>query len=181
MGLPLLAIRYSPFALGGNMKSRALWLVIFGCLGFGAASADAATIVALGASNTYGKGVARNQASPAQLEAILRAKGMSVRVVNAGISGDSTEGMLGRLDSAVPDGTSAVILQPGGNDRRKGRPDRTADIQSRLAARHIPVIMLGNSMLGGLPHQPDGQHLTPEGYHMLAQAIASQVSGAIGR
>jgi acyl-CoA thioesterase-1 len=163
------------------MKSRALRFVIVGCLGFGAASADAATIVALGASNTYGKGVARNQAYPAQLEAILRAKGLSVRVVNAGISGDTTEGMLGRLDSAVPDGTSAVILQPGGNDRRKGRPDRTADIQSRLAARHIPVIMLGNSMLGGLPHQSDGQHLTPEGYHMLAQSLALQVSGAIGR
>ena len=166
------------------MKPRALWFVILGCLSFlnfGVASVDAATIVALGASNTYGKGVARNQAYPAQLEAILRAKGLSVRVVNAGINGDTTEGMLGRLDSAVPNGTSAVILQPGGNDRRKGRPDRTAEIQSRLAARKIPVIMLGNGMLGGLPHQPDGQHLTPEGYHMLAEQLASQVSGVIGR
>jgi acyl-CoA thioesterase-1 len=32
-----------------------------------------------------------------------------------------------------------------------------------------------------LPHQPDGEHLTPEGYHMLAEAIASQVSGVVGR
>ena len=163
------------------MRSRALRLLILGCLLLLAVPADAATIVALGASNTYGKGVARNQAYPAQLEAILRAKGSNVHVVNAGINGDTTEGMLGRLDRAVPNGTSAVILQPGGNDRRKGRPDRTADIQSRLAARNIPVVMLGNSMLGGLPHQPDGQHLTPEGYHMLAEAIASQVSGVIGR
>jgi acyl-CoA thioesterase-1 len=121
------------------------------------------------------------QGRGAQLEAILRAKGSNVRVVNAGINGDTTEGMLGRLDRAVPNGTSAVILQPGGNDGRKGRPDRTADIQSRLAARNIPVIVLGNSMLGGLPHQPDGQHLTPEGYHMLAESLASQVTGAIGR
>ena len=169
------------------MKSRALRLGTLGCLALlslsylGVASADAATIVALGASNTYGKGVARNQAYTAQLEAILRAKGSKVHVVNAGINGDTTEGMLGRLDRAVPNGTTAVILQPGGNDWRKGRPDRTADIQSRLAARHIPVIMLGNSMLAGLPHQPDGQHLTPEGYHMLAESLAAQVSGAIGR
>ena len=169
------------------MNSRALRFGIVGCLAFlavlnfGGASADAATIVALGASNTYGKGVARNQAYPAQLEAILRAKGSNVRVVNAGINGDTTEGMLGRLDRAVPNGTSVVILQPGGNDRRKGSPDRTADIQSRLSARGIPVIMLANGMLRGLPHQPDGQHLTPEGYHMLAQSLASQVSGAIGR
>ncbi len=89
------------------MNSHAVWFGTLGCLAFlavlnfGAVSADAATIVAIGASNTYGKGVARNQAYPAQLEAILRAKGASVRVVNAGINGDTTESMLARLDRAV--------------------------------------------------------------------------------
>ncbi len=145
------------------------------------ASAGAATVVALGASNTYGKGVARNQAFPVQLETILRAKGLNVRVVNAGINGDTTEGMLRRLDSVVPNGTRAVILQPGGNDRRKGSPDRTAEIRSRLSARGIAVILLPNNVFKGLPQQPDGQHLTPEGYHMIAESLASQVAGAIGR
>ena len=156
-------------------------LILTAISNFVPASADAATIVALGASNTYGKGVARNQAYPAQLEAILRAKGASVHVVNAGINGDTTEGMLQRLDRAVPNGTSAVILQPGGNDRRKGSPDRTSEIQSRLSARGIPLIMIANGTFRGLPHQSDGQHLTPEGYHMLAEYVASQVAGAIGR
>ncbi|MEH2623113.1 lysophospholipase L1-like esterase [Bradyrhizobium sp. AZCC 1719] len=45
---------------------------------FVTAPAGAATIVALGTSNTYGKGVARGQAYPAQLEAILRAEGANV-------------------------------------------------------------------------------------------------------
>jgi acyl-CoA thioesterase I len=144
-------------------------------------ASEAATIVALGASNTYGKGVARNQAYPAQLEAILRAKGSKIRVVNAGINGDTTEGMLRRMDRVVPKGTTAVILQPGGNDRRKGSPDRTSDIQSRLSARGIPVILIPNSMFHGLPHQPDRMHLTPEGYHMLAEAVASEVAGVVGR
>jgi acyl-CoA thioesterase-1 len=72
-------------------------------------------------------------------------------------------------------------LQPGGNDRRKGRTDRTSEIQSRLRARGIPVIMLGNNMFRGLPRQPDGVHLTPDGYRMLAQSLASQVAGAVGR
>ncbi|MBN9580137.1 MAG: acyl-CoA thioesterase [Afipia sp.] len=148
-------------------------------LGFGLASAEAATIVALGASNTYGKGVARNQAYPAQLQAILKSSGKSVRVINAGVNGDTTEGMLKRLDRAVPNGTSLVILQPGGNDRRKGTSDRTSEIQSRLSARGIPVMMLSNSMLSGLPHQPDGIHLTPEGYAMLARSIAPSVQGAM--
>src|SRR6202012_4925464 len=94
-------------------------LAMLAALSLGVGSADAATIVALGARNTYGKGAARNQTYPAELEAILRAKGLNVRVVNAGINGDTTEGMLHRLDRAVPNGTSAVILQPGGNDRSK--------------------------------------------------------------
>ena len=169
------------------MKPRISWLKTSGYLvilasisHFAVASAYAATVVALGASNTYGKGVARNEAFPAQLEAILRAKGLSVRVLNAGINADTTEGMLRRLDHAVPNGVSAVILQPGGNDGRKGRPDRTAEIQSRLRARNIPVIMLPNNAFKGLPHQPDGKHLTPEGYRMIAESLASQVAGAIG-
>jgi acyl-CoA thioesterase-1 len=143
--------------------------------------AQAATVVALGASNTFGKGVSRGQAYPAQLEALLRGRGLNARVVNAGINGDTTGGMLARLDRVVPKGTSVVILQPGGNDRRKLAPDRTPEIEARLAAMGIKVVMLPNGMLSGKPHQPDGQHLTPEGYRMLAEELVSQVAGAVGR
>ena len=62
----------------------------------------AAQVVALGASQTYGKGVDRSQSHPAQLEAMLKAHGHNVHVQNAGISGDTTGGMLSRVDSAVP-------------------------------------------------------------------------------
>ena len=158
--------------------------IVLAAMSFTQVQAASGTIVALGASNTYGKGVARNQAYPAQLEAILRAKGHAVRVINAGINGNTTGQMLARLNAAVPKGTSAVILQPGGNDRRKGENDTAqniAEIQNRLAAKGMRVIMMDNGMLRGLPKQPDGQHLTPEGYHMLAEAIAGQAEGALGR
>jgi acyl-CoA thioesterase-1 len=161
---------------------RSIWLGLlatFALLYF--SGAQAATIVALGASNTFGKGVSRGQAYPAQLEALLRARGLNAHVINAGINGDTTGGMLARLDRVVPKGTSVVILQPGGNDRRKLAPDRTSEIQARLAAMGIKVVMLPNGMLGGKPHQPDGQHLTPEGYHMLAEELVGQVAGALGR
>jgi acyl-CoA thioesterase-1 len=148
---------------------------------FGTNTARAATVVALGASNTFGKGVSRSQSYPAQLEALLRKRGLDVRVVNAGINGDTTGGMLARLDHVVPKGTSVVILQPGGNDRRKLAADNTPAIQSRLSAVGIKVVMLPNGMLHGLPHQPDGQHLTPEGYHMLAEELVGQVAAALGR
>ena len=81
-------------------------------------------------------------------------------------------------------GASVVILQPGGNDRRKGEGDTAqniAEIQSRLSARGVRVVMMENSMFRGLPKQPDEQHMTPEGYRMLAEAIAGQVEGSLGR
>lgn len=144
-------------------------------------TAQAATVVALGASNTLGKGVSPSQAYPAQLKVLLRAKGLNVNVINAGINGDTTSGMLARLHNVVPKGTSVVVLQPGGNDRRKGAPDQTSEIQSRLHAMGIRVVLLPNNMLRGLPHQPDGMHLTPEGYRMLAEKVAGQVVGALRR
>jgi acyl-CoA thioesterase I len=148
-----------------------------------------AQVIALGASNTRGMGVAPQDAYPAQLEMMLRAKGYNGRVVNAGISGDTTAGMLARLDSAVPNGTRLVILQPGGNDyrRRGGGPEARAEnveqIVSRLRGRGIQVVMLENQMLSAVPsqyHQPDGQHLTPEGYRLLASRLLPQVAPALG-
>jgi lysophospholipase L1-like esterase len=64
-------------------------------------------IVALGASNTRGKGVDPGKAYPAQLEAMLKSKGYHVRVINAGLDGVPTLGMLQRLDTAVPNDTES--------------------------------------------------------------------------
>src|SRR5256885_2921890 len=100
---------------------RSLMISLGLSIAFGFLSpAGHAQVVALGASNTAGKGLAPQSAYPAQLEALLRAKGYNGRVLNAGINGDTTAGMLARLDTAVPGGTRLVILQPGGNDRRQG-------------------------------------------------------------
>jgi hypothetical protein len=106
--------------------------LLFAALLVTAGSADAAqiNIVALGASNTYGKGVARGQDFPAQLQAMLRAKGLDARVANAGINGDTTGGMLGasRLRGAVrnPDRHPAARRQ-----RSAQGPERT-----RIQHRH---------------------------------------------
>jgi acyl-CoA thioesterase-1 len=143
-------------------------------------------IVVLGASNTYGKGVARGGAFPAQLQAMLKAKGHDVRVSNAGINGDTTAGMLRRLNSAVPAGTQLVILQPGNNDRRKGvgaeRAGNISEITSRLQARGIKVIVAERILAGLSQHlQPDGEHLTGAGYRVVAERLMPQVEAAIGR
>ncbi len=136
-----------------------------------------AQIVAIGASNTAGKGVGASEAFPAQLEAMLRAKGRTIRVTNAGISGDTTGGMLARLSGDVPAGTKIVILQFGGNDARRGltgREGNIAQIKGQLSARGIRYIeadgFVGAALQSGL-RQPDGQHLTVEGHHQVAAAL----------
>ncbi|MDB5653660.1 MAG: putative esterase [Tardiphaga sp.] len=158
------------------------------------AAAQAATvhIVALGASNTFGHGrgrtnggVAPPQAYPAQLEAMLRARGIDARVRNAGIPGDTTGGMLARLDAAVPNGTRLVIFQPGGNDARRGegagRAGNIAAIQQRLEARHIQVIMTGMAAAPAGTRDPDGQHFNADGHAAVAAALLPQVLAAIGK
>jgi acyl-CoA thioesterase-1 len=169
---------------------RGLWIALFvWTAAFSAlvtsANAGSGSVVALGASQTAGKGLSPNQAFPAQLETMLHAKGFNVRVVNAGISGDTTGGMLSRLDQVTRASTKVVVLQPGGNDERKGsgseRSSNISEIERRLHARGIKVIMLENGIFRGLPKQPDGQHLTPEGYHAVAAHLLPQVISALRR
>ena len=99
-------------------------------------------IVAIGASNTTGFGVGEQNAYPAVLQALLRKKGIAANVINAGVNGDVTAGMLRRIDSAVPKGTDIVILQPGGNDLRffgtkAARAANVAAMAARVRARGI--------------------------------------------
>ena len=152
------------------------------------ATAQTVKIVALGASNTEGHGVSRAQAYPAVLERLLKAKGITAVVSNVGVFGDTTSGMLARLDKAVPGGTSVVILQPGGNDQRKGQGHRRAPniaaIKGRLEARNIKVVIMENEMLGAVPRselQVDQIHFTPKGYAILAQSILPAVLSALGK
>ena len=97
-------------------------LVVFGVL-FGG-TAQAATVVALGASNTFGKGVSPSQAYPAQLEVLLRAKGLNVNVINAGINGDTTGGMLARLENVVPKERVLWFCSREGTTDERERPIR---------------------------------------------------------
>ena len=181
-----------PVALGEAMTKRAISTLSLSfavalvlTIAANLASATAAQIVAFGASNTAGHGVGSDQAWPARLEAMLRAKGYQATVANAGISGDTTAGMLERLDSAVPGGTELVILAIFSyNDNRKGiSPAEHAaniqKIQSRLGARGIRIIS-AIPYVSGLPLQSDGVHLTAEAHAALAARLLPQVIAAIG-
>jgi acyl-CoA thioesterase-1 len=157
--------------------------IIVALLGFAAISSANAQIVALGASSTAGYGVGASSAFPAQLQEILRAKGRPMSVSNAGVSGDTTGGMLSRLSSAVPPGTRIVILQIAGNDAMKGMSPVTAaanraEIRRQLHTRGIRTIeadgYVQSALRSGL-RQPDGIHMTAEGHRRVAQQIAASI------
>jgi acyl-CoA thioesterase-1 len=104
--------------------------------------------VVLGDSLSAGFGLTVEDAFPAKLAAALKAKGAAVKITNAGVSGDTASGGLGRLDWSVPDGTDAVIVELGANDALRGLdPVLTKaaldTILNKLTARHIPVLLAG--------------------------------------
>jgi acyl-CoA thioesterase-1 len=158
-------------------------LIVVCLLGFGPVTSAHAQIVALGASSTAGYGVGASSAFPALLEAMLRAKGRPMSVSNAGVSGDTTGGMLARLSAAVPPGTKIVILQIAGNDAMKGMSPvnaqaNRAEIRRQLHARGIRTIeadgLVQSALRSGL-RQPDGIHMTAEGHRRVAEQLAASI------
>ena len=115
----------------------------------GFAASDAPVkIVALGDSLSAGYGLPAEAAFPARLAAALKAKGIAATIVNAGVSGDTASGGLGRLDWSIPQGTEAVILELGANDAMRGidpTVTKTAldTILKKLKDRHITVLLAG--------------------------------------
>jgi acyl-CoA thioesterase-1 len=112
------------------------------------AFAATVTVLALGDSLTAGLGLPADQAFPARLEAALKAKGFDVSVLNGGVSGDTAEDGLARLDWALTPGVSAVIVELGANDALRGLPPGGTEaaldqILSKLDGRKLPVLIAG--------------------------------------
>ncbi len=105
-------------------------------------------IVALGDSLTAGYQLKPGASFPAQLEQVLRAQGADIKVINAGVSGDTAADGLARLDWALPDNSDAVILELGANDALRGLPVSNTTklldtILARLKDRKLPVLIAG--------------------------------------
>ena len=88
------------------------------------------TIVAVGDSLTAGLGVNEEDTYPAQLEKKLRAAGYDWKVINAGISGETSSGTLSRINWVMKLKPDIVILETGANDGLRG-------IDPRLTRRNI--------------------------------------------
>lgn len=105
-------------------------------------------IVAFGDSLTAGYGLPEPESYTTLLQEKLEQRGYTYRVVNAGVSGDTTAGGLRRLDWSLEGNVKLLILELGGNDGLRGLPveqmkKNLAQIIETAQKRKIKVVLAG--------------------------------------
>jgi acyl-CoA thioesterase-1 len=105
-------------------------------------------IVAFGDSLTAGYGLSSDESYPALLQERLIEANYHYKVINAGVSGDTTAGGLRRLDWVLKSRPTIVILELGGNDGLRGHPldDTYANLEKiiqRLKAEGVAILLAG--------------------------------------
>lgn len=106
------------------------------------------TIVAFGDSLTAGYGLPLYESYPYQLEEKLKNKGLPIRVINAGVSGETSKGNNERADFIQAQNPDMVILGIGGNDALRALPvsEMKSNIESTIQvlqnAKSKPKILL---------------------------------------
>jgi acyl-CoA thioesterase-1 len=109
---------------------------------------DLPAIVAFGDSLTAGYGLSEEQSYTTLLQRKLDEKNYRYRVVNAGVSGDTSAGGARRIDWALEGNVKFLILELGGNDALRGQPvtimkKNLAQIIERAQSRDVTVILAG--------------------------------------
>jgi acyl-CoA thioesterase-1 len=144
--------RVASWAYGAirNLRNLAAAVVI----GAAGAATEPVTIAALGDSLTQGYGLPEADGLVPQLQGWLDAQGAGVRLVNAGVSGDTTAGGLSRIGWTLTPEVDALIVALGGNDLLRGIDPAVSrrNLEGILqAAREAGVPVL----LAGLPAPPN--------------------------
>jgi len=105
-------------------------------------------VLFLGDSLTAGYGLAEGEAFPALLGELLEADGHPIRVLNAGVSGDTSAGGLRRLDWLLSQKPSIVVVELGANDGLRGLPlehteENLREILLRVRADGAQPLLVG--------------------------------------
>ena len=85
-------------------------------------SAQRKTILFFGNSITAGYGLEPNEAFPALIQDIIDSLHLPYKVINAGVSGETTSGGMGRIDWILRQPVDVFVLELGGNDGLRGIP-----------------------------------------------------------
>jgi len=105
-------------------------------------------ILSFGDSLMAGYQIPIDKAFPAQLEAALRERGYSVRVLNSGVSGDTAADGLGRLDWSLNEKVDGAIVEFGANDALRGIEPKVTEpsldaILKALKDKRIELLVAG--------------------------------------
>lgn len=100
-----------------------------------AVPADAPVVVFLGDSLTAGFGLEESQAFPAVVGELLADRGLPIRGVNGGVSGDTSAGALARIDWLLTQKPEIVVVSIGGNDGLRGQPVEALEANLRAIVR----------------------------------------------
>ncbi len=111
-------------------------------------AADPVRLMVLGDSLTAGYGLPEKEAFPVKLQAALEDSGLSVTVINAGVSGDTTAGGLARIGWALSDKPTHAIVELGANDALRGIDPKTTRrnldaIVAKLQEAGVRVMLAG--------------------------------------
>jgi acyl-CoA thioesterase-1 len=136
------------------------------------ATAEPVVIAALGDSLTQGYGLVEQDGFVPQLERWLQANGAEVRLINAGVSGDTTAGGAARVEWTLTPDVDAMIVALGGNDLLRGldpdlsRANLTA-ILSAAETSNVDVLLIGMQAPGN--YGPDYKQAFDTIYPDLAE------------
>ncbi|MGF1605601.1 MAG: arylesterase [Rhodothalassiaceae bacterium] len=134
-----------------SWKALCLVTLLFVFAPLAGSAADPVRVLILGDSLTAGFGLEPQDALPEQLERWLNAHGHDVRVINAGVSGDTTTGGAARLAWVLdgqPQAPDMVVVALGGNDILRSVPvavteQNLTQIIETLQQSEIPVLLAG--------------------------------------
>ena len=129
------------------------------------------TVVAFGDSLTQGYGLPAESGFVPQLDAWLAGQGSQVRMINAGVSGDTTAGGLARLDWTLVEPVDLVIVNLGSNDMLRGLDPGLVNknlnqILEKLEAQSITTLLVGH--LGPLNYGADYKEQYDQAFQDLA-------------
>ncbi|MDO6485881.1 arylesterase [Shimia thalassica] len=142
-------------------------------------AAEQVAVVAFGDSLTQGYGLIEQDGLVPQMRRWLEAQEVDVRLVNAGVSGDTTAGGLARIDWTLSDDIDAMIVTLGGNDMLRGfdpalSRQNLAGILAAAQAKDVDVLLVGMTAAGN--YGPEYKQAFDEMYPELAKEYGALFS-----
>jgi acyl-CoA thioesterase-1 len=131
-------------------------------------------VVFLGDSLTAGLGLDEDQAYPARVGKELARRGLPVRVINAGVSGDTSAGGLERLGWLLAQHPDLLVVELGANDGLRGQPLAGIEANLRAIVERARAAGVGRIVLAGMKIPPNYGPEYASGFEAIFPRVAKE-------